>query len=345
MTKGLQSCHVSARQAAVAASKASLREIMKATTSRKVFISLCQIAFLSFNVLPVCAQSLQNMPTHRYGLNQGATTGSLTPSQGGSLGANIWNSVGNSRVPIGTLFSGILEDDLSSGKNQRGDVFSIRLEDGYFKNGVEVVPRHSRILGAVTNVVPSRLTGHGHPGNLQVTLQTIVFPDGRNTPLAGFIVHNPNMDETQNPRKTNVAQAASYYPKAAAQSLSAVGRTISGRLIGFKPGYRQRGADFRLEKGEILAVRLNRPLDLTHMSPAPTGFAPSNLPQYNNSPTEQGLTSGQPLSPSVPGMPPTAPPAAGTVSPGIPQGSAQTPNQIFEKPVGPKPGLNMPDPF
>jgi len=312
------------------------------------------LAVLS-GVCPSHAQSLQNMPGQRYGITQGATPGTLTPSQSGSLGANIWNSIGNSRVPVGTLLSGILEDDLHSGKSQRGDVFSIRLEDGYFKNGVEVLPRHSRILGAITNVIPSKLTGHGHPGNLQVTLQTIVFPDGRNTPLYGFIVHNPNMDETQNPRKTSVAQAANYYPKAAVNSLGMVGRTISGRLIGFKPGFRQRGADFQLEKGEILAVRLNRPLDLTHMSPAPTGFAPSNLPQYTNTPTVQGLTSGQPLAPpaAVPGsMPPAAPQlGAGQNNqsnpvPGLtPQNSTASPNQIFEKPVGPKPGLSMPDPF
>lgn len=323
----------------------------KSLSGKNSDASISATALLSF-VLVCCAvpshaQSLQNMPGQRFGITQGATPGTLTPSQSGSLGANIWNSVGNSRVPVGTLLSGILEDDLSSGKNHRGDVFSIRLEDGYFRNGVEVLPRHSRILGAITNVIPSTLTGHGHPGNLQVTLQTIVFPDGRNTPLYGFIVHNPNMDETQNPRKQSAAQAASYYPKAAANSLSMVGRTISGRLIGFKPGYRQRGADFRLEKGEILAVRLNRPLDLTHMSPAPTGFAPSNLPQYTNSPTMQGLTSGQPLAPpaSNSSMPPAAPQLGATQNPPVNPPAGPSPNQIFEKPVGPKPGLNMPDPF
>ena len=333
---------------AVRSDKSTLIIAKGSGRSRSFSVSLYLALALVSSTVHANAQSLQNMPGQRYGMTQGATPGTLSPAQSGSLGANIWNSIGNSRVPTGTLLSGILEDDLSSGKNLRGDVFSIRLEDGYFKNGVEVLPRHSRILGAITNVIPSRLTGHGHPGNLQVTLQTIVFPDGRNTPLYGFIVHNPNMDETQNPRKQSAAQAASYYPKAAANSLSMVGRTISGRLIGFKPGYRQRGADFKLEKGEILAVRLNRPLDLTHMSPAPTGFAPSNLPQYTNSPTMQGLNSGQPLAPpsAVPGvMPPAASQAGAIQNPQNNSFTSPSPNQIFEKPVGPKPGLNMPDPF
>lgn len=309
------------------------------------FRNIILVSLLCLASQEATAQGLQNMPSSRImESNQGNFP--MTPKgMNGSIGSNIWNSVG-SRVPIGTLLSGVLEDDLSSGKNQRGDVFAIRLEDGYFKNGVEVVPRHSRIVGAVVSVVPSRLTGHGHPGNLQVNLQTIVFPDGSNAPISGFIVHNPNMDETQNPRKTNAAQAAAYYPKATVNSLGMVGRTLTGRLIGYKPGFRQRGSDFRMEKGEILAIRLNRSLDLSHMSPPPTGFAPSNLPAPGlTSPTVPALQSGQPLLPppsnvisgpnAVMGGPPKA----------VTPGPATAPNQIFNSPVGPKPGLNMPDPF
>ncbi|MCC7527571.1 MAG: hypothetical protein IT342_03545 [Candidatus Melainabacteria bacterium] len=283
------------------------------------------LAALLLSLAPVLAQGLQNMPGQIPDSSKSSYPLSPRGMTAGSVGANIWKTAGNTRVPIGTLFSGVLEDSLSSGKNKRGDIFSIRLEDGYFRNGVEVVPRHSRIVGAVINVVPSRNTGMGHPGNLQVNLQTIVFPDGSNTPISGFLVHNPNMDETQNPRKSNAAQAASYYPKAAMSSLGMVGRTLSGRLIGMKPAPRIKGSEFKLEKGEILAVRLNRSLDLTHMSPPPTGFAPSNLPPGLTSPTVPALNSGQPLLPGPA-------PAAG-------------PNQIFESPVGPKPGLNMPDPF
>jgi hypothetical protein len=284
------------------------------------------LAALLLSGAPAWAQGLQNMPGQILDSNQGSYPLSPRGMTGGSVGANIWKTAGNTRVPIGTLLSGVLEDNLSSGKNKRGDIFSIRLEDGYFRNGVEVVPRHSRIVGAVINVVPSRNTGMGHPGNLQVNLQTIVFPDGSNTPISGFLVHNPNMDETQNPRKSNVVQAASYYPKAAMSSLGMVGRTLSGRIIGIKPSPRIKGSEFKLEKGEILAVRLNRSLDLTHMSPPPTGFAPGNLSLPGlASPTVPALNSGQPLLPSP--------------------GPATGPNQIFENPVGPKPGLNMPDPF
>ncbi len=282
--------------------------------------------------VPAWAQSLQNMPVQIMDSNQGSHP--ITPRNmgTGSIGANIWNNAGSTRVPIGTLLSGTLEDDLSSGKNKRGDVFSIRLEDGYFKNNIEVVPRHSRIVGSVINVVPSRNSGMGHPGNLQVNLQTIVFPDGSNTPISGFLVHNSNMDETQNPRKANVGSAASYYPKATMSSLGMVGRTLSGRFLGMKPAPRIKGSEFKMGKGEILAVRLNRALDLTHMSPPPTGFAPGNLPQPGlASPTVPALNSGQPLLP--------VPRPAPGLNPAI------NPNQIFESPVGPKPGLNIPDPF
>lgn len=312
------------------------------------FRNIILISLLCLGQQASLAQGLQNMPSSRI-MDTPQGNFPLTPKgmNSGSVGSNIWNSVG-ARVPIGTLLSGVLEDDLSSGKNQRGDVFSIRLEDGYFRNGVEVVPRHSRIVGAVVNAVPSRLTGHGHPGNLQVNLQTIVFPDGSNTPISGFIVHNSNMDEMQNPRRTSAADAAAYYPKSTINSLGMVGRTLTGRLIGYKPGFRQKGSDFRMEKGEILAVRLNRSLDLSHMSPPPTGFAAGNLPLPGlTSPTVPALKSGQPLLPTPP-ISISGPNAVmgapqKTVTNGQPPANA--PNQIFNNPLGPKPGLNMPDPF
>ena len=297
---------------------------------------------LSLSVLSAQGQSLQNMPGQIFDSNQA----SYPPNPaGGSVGANIWANAAKSRVPIGTLLNGVLEDDLSSAKSHRGDVFSIRLEDGYFNNGIEVVPRHSRILGAVIFVSPSLINGHGHPGNLQVNLQTIVFPDGRNTPIAGFLVHNPNMDEVSNPSKSSASSAFMHYPSATAGSFAILGRSLSNRLIGYKPVPRVKGEDFKMVKGEILAVRLNRSLDLTHMSPPPTGFAPSNLANPDlNAPTVNGLSSGQPLLP-------TARPTAGAVpgqsisTPSWGGKQAPNPNQIFENPVGPKPGLNMPDPF
>lgn len=311
---------------------------MAASFRKLIFSSaLCLLA------APAWGQGLQNMPGQIMDSNQGSYPPTPRGMGAGSVGANIWKSAGSNRVPIGTLLSGVLEDDLSSGKNKRGDIFAIRLEDGYFRNGVEVVPRHSRIVGAVVNAVPSRNTGLGHPGNLQVNLQAIVFPDGSNTPISGFLVHNSNMDETQNPRKANVGQAASYYPKATLSSLGAVGRTLSGRFLGMKPAPRIKGSEFKMQKGEILAVRLNRSLDLSNMSPPPTGFAPSNLPPGLTSPTVPALNSGQPLLPNprpAPGFP------SNGLLPGQVVGTpGPNPNQIFESPVAPKPGMNMPDPF
>ncbi|HNB23404.1 MAG TPA: hypothetical protein PKZ32_13330 [Candidatus Melainabacteria bacterium] len=312
----------------------AMRQLAVAASFRNIFL----ISVFCMSSQTALAQGLQNMPSQtKTGNPQGYFPPPSSGMNPGSLGSNIWNSVG-ARVPIGTLLSGVLEDDLSSAKNQRGDVFSIRLEDGYFKNGVEVVPRHSRIVGAVVNVVPSSLTGHGHPGNLQVNLQTIVFPDGSNTPISGFIVHNPNMDETQNPRRTNAADAAAYYPKATVNSLGMIGRTLTGRLIGYKPGFRNKGSDFTMEKGEILAVRLNRSLDLSHMSAPATNFAPGNVPFGLTSPTVPALKSGQPLLPTAPA----------TISgPNAVMGGPQPapPSQNFNKPVGPNPGLNISDPF
>lgn len=255
---------------------------LKLISLRPQIISLLVVVVVAaFAHSPVHSQGLISKPHPGMGGSQWPSSSAL-PGAPGASPSSIWNQTGN-RVGVGTLLNGILEDDLSSGKNHAGDVFSIRLEDGFFKNGLEVIPRHSKIVGAVMHTVPGGMQTHGNPGNLQVSLQTLVFPDGRNTPISGFLVHNSNMDMMGDPRKNSAAFAASYYPKQVVHSLGSIGRTLSGRAIGIKPGYTQRGSDFKLSQGEALAVRLNRSLDLTHMAPPPTNFAPTGMTIPNTS--------------------------------------------------------------
>lgn len=258
-----------------------LRTLKPNFLKSQIYSLMLVASAVAFAYCPASAQGLISKPSSNM-TNQQWPSSSALPGSPGSPGSSIWNQTGN-RVGNGTLLNGVLEDNLSSGKNKPGDVFSIRLEDGLYKNGIEVIPRHSKIVGAVIHTVPGGMQIHGNPGNLQVSLQTLVFPDGRNTPISGFLVHNSNMDMMNDPRKGSAAFAASYYPKQVVHSLGSIGRTLSGRAIGIKPGYTQRGSDFKMAQGEVIAVRLNRSLDLTHMSPPPTNFAPPGMSVPNSS--------------------------------------------------------------
>ncbi len=193
---------------------------------------------------------------------------------------------------------------------------------------------------------PSRNSGIGHPGNLQVNLQTIVFPDGSNTPISGFLVHNSIWMKRKIRAKPTLAQAASYYPKATLSSLGAVGRTLSGRIHGDEAGAQNQGfQSSEWKKVRYLAVGLNRSRSVSNMSPPPTGFAPSSLPPGMTSPTVPGrliqvslfCPNPRPGSRISIHMELSLDEVVGN--------PASNPNQIFECLVGPKPGMSMPDPF
>lgn len=281
----------------------------------------------------------------------------------------FWKGQMNNRVPIGTVLTGILESDVSSRQSQTGDIFTIRLEDGYFSGSKEIVPRNSKIVGAVVAASPAKFMTHGHPGSLKVSLQTLVFPDGRNTPIYGHLDHNPNMDLIDDPRDSQLASSLSYYPRATAASLARVGKTLSGRLIGIRPGIRSRGLDFKLSEGEVMAIKLNRSLDLNNMSPPPTAYIPPGTPLpggvsiplrqapgYVQQPSSAAYQSS-PVTPLIPGArqipgaqqiqstrqvqaPPLNSPASSSMTP-----ADANPNKIFESPLGASPKIDMPEPF
>jgi len=177
----------------------------------------------------------------------------------------------SNRVNIGTVLTGHIEDDLSSNKNKVGDIFSIRLEEGFVtSNGEEVIPKQSKIVGIITGATAARAQHNGMPGKIDVSLQTLVFPDGRSTSFAGFIAHNPSMD---------VKEKGSPSVLSGPMGAMTTGFTSIFTALNSKAGIplrmpkRTGGLDFKLDKGELLPVKLNRTLDLSHMTPAPPGLA------------------------------------------------------------------------
>ncbi|HEY9677605.1 MAG TPA: hypothetical protein V6C76_06325 [Drouetiella sp.] len=196
-----------------------------------------------------------------------------------------------SRLSAGTVLTGILEDDLSSSKNNVGDVFSVRLEQGYSVNGTVLIPPQSKVIGCVMAAKSAKTQKFGAPGQLQVSMQTLVFPDGRSTRIYGFIEHNPAMDMKSKYGSDNPLSGPYHAAKAGVISVFSGLNSKTGLPINY-PNIRS-GLDFTLAKGELLPIRLNRFCDISNMTAAPA--VPS--------------TALAPVSafPSADGMPPTAP--------------------------------------
>ncbi len=245
---------------------------------------------------------------------------------------NMFKGVAGTRLNAGTVLTGILEDDLSSAKNHVGDVFSIRLENGFSQNGVVIIPPQSKVLGAVISVKSAKIQKFGAPGAMDVSLQTLVFPDGRSTRMYGFVEHNPALDLKHKNGTGSAMSGPISTVKASALSIFSGLNSKTGLPISM-PNMRQ-GLDFTLSKGELLPVKLNRSCDLTNMTPPPmipgTAMVPAYLPGYSA------------------GMPLTAPPMVGQSAtadllPGL--APNQDPNSVFSAPVKPMPQSDLPDPF
>lgn len=262
---------------------------------------------------------------------------------------NMWKKVFASRVPIGTILSGILENDLSSDESKAGDVFSIVIEDGYTNNGVEVIPKHSKILGSVVAAVPSKYMNFGHPGQIQVSLQTLVFPDGRHVRFYGSIANNPNSAPKIDKSKNQPGEAVGYYAGTTANLAKHIGSTVSQRMFGIYPKKKHRGNEFEIDQGELLAIRVTRSLDMTQLAdPPPIGTVSGGASTPAGSlpaGTSAGLVTGGP-----PGMGGITSPAgaSGTAASQAPPAKlpAEDPNAVFNQTQGIQyPRADLPEPF
>lgn len=216
--------------------------------------------------------------------------GLATPQNGSNARSNsrmpapdIIQQIIATRLPAGTVLTGILADDLSSNKSLPQDLFSIVLPDGYFANGVEVIPPNARIVGTVVSVSPSKsMRGVGTPGNLQVGLTTLIFPDGRSCKFSGFIDRNPAHDLlTPPPVRTSSMNFADYKRDVS----SFFGSFTSG--LGAMRRITDRGPDFSLKAGTMVPVKLSAGLDISRMT-APTVASPLNGAGGNLPPATPG---------------------------------------------------------
>jgi len=203
---------------------------------------------------------------------------------------NFWQSGVAGGVPNrlnpGTVLSGVLENDITSAKNNPGDVFAITLQEGFVQNGMQVIPQNSRIVGAVTAVVSAKLQRHGQPGNIQVSLQSLVLPDGTHLPFTGFIAGNPNHSYAKPPKQRSLGF-----------DMKDTGAAMAGMMnnytngIGYFVSKRHRGNEFKLAKGDQVPVRLNQALVIPEQEVKPVPVAVNQVPGLPPGATP-GLTPG-----------------------------------------------------
>lgn len=185
------------------------------------------------------------------------------------------------RVPAGTVLTGVMDDTLSSAKNKVGDIFSITLADGFVAaNNNELIPKGSRIVGKVLNVTPSVTQNNGNPGRIQISLQSLVLPDGTNIPFFGFIARNHNMEQNEPPPVKQKGYGASDVPGSFMGWMGSVPLGMGGYSLG-KGAYMRsmnQGNDYLLEQGEVVPIRLNRTLVVPEIAAVAQDAANGHIP-------------------------------------------------------------------
>ncbi len=272
-----------------------------------------------------------------------------------TVGTEFWKGQLANRIPSGTVLTVILEDNLSSAQNNPGDTFAMTVEDGYFQGGKLLIPAKSKIIGSVVHAISAKRQSNGQPGTLEISLQSLVFPDGSHYPISGFVDGNPGAKHTQQPQKRNLGwNIADYGSSVKGMAMS----VVSG------PGYfmkkMQAGKDLQLDSGEALPIRLTQSLDINQTSTSlvtqqgpggsPNGTVP--LPYRQQIPGLIDPTGpvqypgfapvGQSAAPYS--VPPTYMPTP-NFAPQTNSGNFSDPNAGFNQPFTPRNPNDSPDPF
>jgi len=150
-------------------------------------------------------------------------------------------------------------------------------------------------------VVSGQQSRSGQPGRIDISLQTLVLPDGRSAPIYAFIERNPNLEHQQDPNKQQKGLPLASYGQSMKNGLAGFANSITRRAVGMPLYYPGRaGHELSMEPGEVLPLRLNRPLDLPALLRQPV---PGTTGQANPYASTPGMV-------SVPGLVDTEPPTA-----------------------------------
>src|SRR5208283_6179942 len=96
--------------------------------------------------------------------------------------------------------------------------------------------------------------------SVEISLTTLVFPDGRSMPFGGTLDHNPAAIQKQPPKVVNAGFGIGSYGQQLTSMFSSFGQNS-----GYLRSIRNRGPEFDVKKGTLVPIKVNRTLDLTKM--------------------------------------------------------------------------------
>ena len=174
----------------------------------------------------------------------------------------------NLSVPVGTTFAVLMNETLSTERNQAGDAFTARLADPIVDaDGTVIVPAGAVVRGRVTAVAPS--TRAGQTAALKLAFEAISF-GGESYPLQGTV----QSADVEQKTRTGVAESAGKVAAGAAAGAilgQVLGKdkesTLKGAAIGAAAGTAiamgTTDVDAVLPEGAEVIIRTDQPITVT----------------------------------------------------------------------------------
>src|SRR5262249_11527558 len=123
------------------------------------------------------------------------------------------------------------------------------------------------------------------------------LPDGRRCPMSAYIEHNPNQNFKGDPKQPSMTRTVSNFGASLKQSGMQLANVLTGR-VGYNLMRPYKSApDFKLDKGELLPIKFNRPLDVSQST-----YGPGQNPLAGGPMNSSSNPFGTPPGASVPGL-------------------------------------------
>jgi hypothetical protein len=182
-------------------------------------------------------------------------------------------------VPAGTTLHCRTTQTLTTKLNSQGDAFTVSITEPVILNGSAAIPVGSTVSGRITRMErPGRIKG---VGQMRLTVEQIIFPDGRTFPLGAILMTAYGADNVKVVGSEGLVKGpTSHVPDLEEIGAGTAGGTLLGLIfahpvIGATVGLtattvdrmRRRGKDLTIPVGTQLNYQLTRDLAITHDAP------------------------------------------------------------------------------
>jgi hypothetical protein len=177
-----------------------------------------------------------------------------------------------STIPAGTMLHCRTTQTLTTKLNAQGDAFTVRVAEPVMLNDRVAIPAGSTLSGRITWMErPGRIKG---VGQMQLTVEQVIFPDGRGFPLSATLMTAYGADHVKVVGSEGLVKGpSSRVPEFEEIGAGTAGGTLLGLIfahpiIGATVGFaattvdrmRRRGKDLTIPAGTELDYQLTREL-------------------------------------------------------------------------------------